>query len=633
MNNILKARDLRNFKITWNCLLKNVVTIATLILVIVINLNNISIEKIYITIISFLSMVLASCLGGITSGILTSIIFLFGLEIINDNITLTIVISSIISKAIIIGCIWHTKTFYLHNNSGFKNEKSLYKYILDFVIEGILLTKNDKILYLNDSYKKYFDIKKIKAGTSIFDYISYKNEKELDKFYKSLQSSKRNEEKVVFEHIGNDNTHNLIEVKSKKIDDEDTVLTVANIITERVKRIEFIKEGKKRYKQILSILPLGVLIHVNDKIIFANNKVTKMLKYGNYKFVIGEDIKRHIKHNYRNAFNDSLNHLKHESDMKLIEMEMIDMNGEVLTVNAINSIIPFEKKAVLTIIKDVTEEKRKEEKKLILEETITYEKVKSEFLANISHDIKTPINVIYSSLQIIDSSIKTGKLKDEGCRISRYTNIMKQNCYRGLKIANNLIDLSRYEMNGFELNLEKINIVNIVEDIITEVAKISNEKNIQLVFDTEDEEIICYVDRIKIERLLLNLLSNSIKFTKQDGEVLVFITTKKDSIIITVKDNGIGIPKNRINYIFDRFKQIDKSFTRSNEGSGLGLSVVKAIVNLHGGSIKVESEEGLGTEVSVLLYKRDEDLTELSIDDFFKDYNEMINIEFSDIYL
>lgn len=635
MNNIFKNEDLKKngFSIKYlGIILSSIFIIAASYY------KDIYIEKYHVISIAFLLIIISTCLGGIISGTLSLITLFFYIMSVYKFTSAFAVESYIISNLVIIAIISHFNTMSRKRYKNYFTNNDMYNFILDFIAEGILVRQRDKIVYANKSFRKYFKKENDDTfvGSSILNYISKKNRIEIEKYFNDLEYSNQIESNMRFEYLNDDNSTSLFKLENKKIslEDEDMDLSIINITTEEVNRLEFIRESKKRYKQILSILPLGVLIHVDDRIIFANNEITKMLNYGNYKFLLGEDIKKFLKHKNKSIFYDNLSTLKKENKVEPIEIDVIDINGSILSVEIINSIIPFEKQAILTIIKDITEEKRKEEDKLILAETITYEKIKAEFFANVSHDLKTPINVIYSSLQIMDSLVKTNKVKDKDNKLATYIDIMKQNCYRELKLANNLIDLSRYEMNGFELNLKQVNIVSLVENITMEVAKFATKKDINLIFDTESEEIICYVDEVKIERIMLNLLSNSIKFTKPGGEIMVFITTKKDFVIITVKDNGIGIPHDKINYIFDRFKQVDKSFARKNEGSGLGLSVVKAIVNLHGGNIKVESEYKLGTEFSIFLsYKRYDEQITMGIDNLFKDYGEMINIEFSDIYL
>ncbi|MEQ8199093.1 MAG: ATP-binding protein [Clostridiaceae bacterium] len=139
------------------------------------------------------------------------------------------------------------------------------------------------------------------------------------------------------------------------------------------------------------------------------------------------------------------------------------------------------------------------------------------------------------------------------------------------------------------------NIVNIVEEITLSVAEYIKSNHLNLIFDTDIEEKIVACDLDKIERIMLNILSNAIKFSDLGGNIFVNIYDGKKFITITIEDTGIGINEDKLNIIFDRFRQIDKSFTR-NEGSGIGLSLVKSLVEMQGGTILVESKYGAGTK-------------------------------------
>lgn len=637
MGSILKIMNFKNNNFFMKYTIKYLGTILSGILVLITMHYNSSIfiEKNSMIGIGLFFIIISTYLGEVSSGVLTTV-FLF--VFIENSYYKTVfqLILYVISKIFIIGIINCAKLMFFENDNQFNEKINLYNEILDFISEGILLRKLDKILYANKKFKQYFNKENDESfiGSNILDYLDEQNKEELIEIFTEYYNKPIKQ--VEFESINGEISSVYLQVNNRKINVkyDDVILSTVNIMTEDVTRLQLIKESKRRYKQILNILPLGVLIHVNNKIIFANNEIAKMLKYGSYKFLIGENIDRFLRYENKIEFYNNIKNLYNEVNIEPIQMYIQDINKSTISVEIVNSIVPFENQAVLTIIKDTTKERKREIDKLLLEETITYEKIKSEFFANVSHELKTPINVIYSSLQVIDSMIKLNKIKDNGYKLKNYINIMKQNCYRELKLANNLIDLSRYELNGFELDLKQINIVSLIENITTEVVKVAKKKNIELIFDTEEEEIFCNVDEMKIERMILNLLSNSIKFTQPNGEIMVFITTKIDSVIITVKDNGIGIPQEKINYIFDRFKQVDKTFTRGNEGSGLGLSIVKAIVNLHGGNLKVESQEGLGTEISIsLLCEKDNEQISMGIDNLFKDCDEMINTEFSDIYL
>jgi two-component system CheB/CheR fusion protein len=219
-------------------------------------------------------------------------------------------------------------------------------------------------------------------------------------------------------------------------------------------------------------------------------------------------------------------------------------------------------------------------------------------------------------------------------KIKRYFGIMKQNCYRLLRLTNNLIDMTRLDMGFFEINLQNHNIIQVVEEIALSVATYIENKGISLVFDTDAEDKIIAVDAEKIERIVLNLLSNAVKFTKENGMIQVNICDKGESIEISVKDTGIGIPKEKLDIIFERFRQVNSSLSRDNEGIGIGLSLVKNLVELHGGNIKVTSELNKGSEFIIELPCKTMggEISNKPVAYTNQNRVERISIEFSDIY-
>lgn len=254
-------------------------------------------------------------------------------------------------------------------------------------------------------------------------------------------------------------------------------------------------------------------------------------------------------------------------------------------------------------------------------------KEQEEFFSNMSHEFKTPLNVIFSALQIIDLHTKND------VKSSKYKRIMKQNCYRLLNLINNLIDMSKIDSGYLNLELGNHIIVSIVEDISMSVAEFIEDKGITLTFDTDVEEKIIACDTDKIERIVLNLLSNAIKFTNPGGEIKVTFFDKGDFIDMIVEDSGIGIPEDKLNSIFGRFTQVDKSFKRNHEGSGIGLSLVKSLVEKHGGTIAVSSSLGKGSAFYVSLpVILTEDCRNSSRDIMASNNIERISLEFSDIY-
>lgn len=270
----------------------------------------------------------------------------------------------------------------------------------------------------------------------------------------------------------------------------------------------------------------------------------------------------------------------------------------------------------------------------LLEEVLEYDKLKTEFIANMSHELRTPLNIIFSTAQLFDIVLSKGEKMDIN-KISNYINSMKQNCYRLIRLVNNLIDVTKIDSGFIKLELKNQNIVEITEEIVQSTADYVQSMSRTIVFDTDQEEKIMAFDSEKLERILLNLISNATKFTNPGDKININLYDKGDHIIISVKDTGIGIPEEKIPHLFERFKQVDPLLSRSHEGSGIGLTIVKAMVELHGGSIEVKSKYKEGTEFIISLPAKiipEENEAEVSQDCSKEAYVQSINIEFSDIY-
>jgi len=273
-----------------------------------------------------------------------------------------------------------------------------------------------------------------------------------------------------------------------------------------------------------------------------------------------------------------------------------------------------------------------EEKSKLTAELIIANKARGEFLVNISHELKTPLNVIFSTAQLFDMYCKSGSLDDKKDSIIKYIESIKQNSYRLSKLINNIVDLSKIEAGFFKLNLSNNNIVKVVEEIVMSVTTLTDSKGLNVIFDTDIEEKIIACDTDKIERIVLNLISNAIKFSDAGDEIFVDIKDKNKFVEISVKDNGIGIEEKYLDMIFDRFKQVDKSLSRNTEGTGVGLSLVKSIVELHGGSIYAESEFGKGSKFTLVLPSRKVFHENMLYSSNVRSENEIIRVELSDIY-
>ena len=258
--------------------------------------------------------------------------------------------------------------------------------------------------------------------------------------------------------------------------------------------------------------------------------------------------------------------------------------------------------------------------------------MQNEIFATISHELKTPLNVIFSAAQLIERDLqRQGKDIDKE-DIGKNISIIKQNCYRFTKLINNIIDLSRMESGFYKLRFRNVNVVEIVEDIIDSVRSYVENAGLRIIFDTEVEEKIMAIDIDKMERVMLNLISNAIKFSPKGETIYINIEDKGDYVLVLVRDCGGGIEAKHLNTIFDRYKKVDNSLYKNVEGSGLGLSLVEMIVKSVGGEISVESELGKGSIFTMKIPVNIVDKSEVI--ESMKDSGnreEQLNIEFSNV--
>ena len=252
---------------------------------------------------------------------------------------------------------------------------------------------------------------------------------------------------------------------------------------------------------------------------------------------------------------------------------------------------------------------------------------------NVSHELRTTLNVIMSSVQLLMS--KADKVVTPGnCdMVKKQLRIIKQNCYRQLKLVNNIIDSARLEAGFYEVTFENYDIVKITEQITLSVSEYIKSKSISLFFDSDIQEKIIACDPDKIERIMLNLLSNSVKFTDEGGSICVRVSGKGENVVISVKDNGKGIPEYALDDVFKPFMQIDNPLARENTGSGIGLTLVKRLVELHGGRIHAESEYGKGSNFIMELPNRTAEFDSASKKEvILQSKVQKMELEFSDIY-
>jgi len=240
------------------------------------------------------------------------------------------------------------------------------------------------------------------------------------------------------------------------------------------------------------------------------------------------------------------------------------------------------------------------DKKLEIETLKVREQYRKEFFGNVSHELKTPLFTVQGYiLTLLD-----GAMNDENIR-KKYLERASKGVERLVYIVNDLDMITKLEIGDLQINTESFDIVKLVKNVFEMFEMRANEKRITLTFDIEyPKPIMVEADKERIQQVLINLIINSIKYGREKGTTEVSIENLiKNKVIVRITDNGIGIGKNHLPRLFERFYRVDKSGSRAEGGSGLGLSIVKHIIEAHDEKIYVESEFGVGSEFSFTLEK------------------------------
>lgn len=392
-----------------------------------------------------------------------------------------------------------------------------------------------------------------------------------------------------------------------------------------------IEKSEKRYGELIESIKDGVMIFYFDRLSYINKVALDLMELENDTEVIGAKFDYIVNEVFQSEIfedediEEELNNIE-QGKKTIYKIENISKNGQEYEVYFLN----IDNLNRLVYIKDITEINKNHEVRREYEEYLKEEKLKNEFYSNISHELRTPINLVYSALQLNDLYLVDGNTES----ILKSNLAIKQNCLRLIRTINNFIDANKISEGYLKPNMSTHNIVYIIENISLActdyLAKIDNS----LTFDSVAEEIYVECDKDMMERVMLNLLSNSVKYGRKGGTVFVSINLEDDNVIINTKNNGYTIDKEIQPFIFDKFTRINKSLSREKEGSGLGLFLAKELLELQGGSIELYSDTKIGSEFIIKLprcYKKRH--VEYSKDLEMNPIKDKVDIEFSDIYL
>lgn len=343
---------------------------------------------------------------------------------------------------------------------------------------------------------------------------------------------------------------------------------------------EKLKDNETYFKNFINNAPMSIVIlnNHNHRIFSINKQFSNELNLKNNRQVIN-----------RNLF--KIINIENKDEFLITKRgEASYSSGKIEIFWQLNILLQTKDYLIISM-KNITEFKFSEKIKFDLGKRKLSEKIKNDFLSSISHDLKTPINVIYSSVQVQEKFYVDENIN----KIGHYNQVNKENCITLMRLANNLIDSSKIDYDYLKPNFKVYNIVTLVEDSILNLAEYIKEKKLTYIFDTDEEELYVKCDQEFIQRIILNLISNSIKHTKRGG-IRVQIKSNRNKVIIDFTDTGEGMDKDFIEKAFLRYSKGNKKGIK-NKSTGIGLYIVKSLVELQNGTIYINSIKDAGTNV------------------------------------
>ncbi|MFK9091733.1 cell wall metabolism sensor histidine kinase WalK [Bacillus salipaludis] len=369
-------------------------------------------------------------------------------------------------------------------------------------------------------------------------------------------------------------------------DEIGTLAITFNHLTKKLQEAQAMTEGERRkLSSVLSYMTDGVIAtDRKGRVILINEPAAEMLNVSR-ETVLSQPIVSLLSLEDTNSFEDLLE----EKDSLILDYST---KAEHYILRANFSVIQKETgfvNGLICVLHDITEQEK-------------IDAERREFVANVSHELRTPLTTMRSYLE----ALADGAWQDEEIA-PNFLEVTRTETERMIRLVNDLLQLSKMDSTDYKLTIEWVNFVDFYDRIIDRF-EMSKEQNVTFKRKLPKQAIFVEIDEDKMTQVLYNIISNALKYSPEGGQVTFSVKENNDQITISVSDQGVGIPKENIGKIFDRFYRVDKARARKLGGTGLGLAIAKEMVNAHGGSIWATSEEGKGTKISFSLpYERSEE--------------------------
>ena len=465
-----------------------------------------------------------------------------------------------------------------------------YNSIVDNIPYPIILTDKNRIIYDNQKYENVnlsqSDIRNLILSNLNEGEINYTNE-EQSNIYLNIDREKFSD---------NESNKNLIVIRD---------------ITQYKKLLEKVKYSKQKYESLVNLIPEGIYIldFETQALSYANDVFLDMANSTSKEEIRLEKISEGMVINSINS-NDSIKFCRKTIKNKNNQEVHIECGGMVIDVN--------KKLKVVGVIRDVTEQVKSEQIEIEIEKKKIEYKNKNEFFVNMSHELKTPINLILSSNQLLENLYKEEIINNPESEINDLVNTVKQNSYFAMGLVDNIMELCKLEQDFHQYSKDYYNIVDIIEEICVNFNKYIAEKNIHIVFDTDEEEKIINIDPDDIEKVILTLLSSIIRYSENDSLISVDLKNRDGKEIIEIK--------NRKGYNYNKYNQ-----DLERRSLDIAIDVAKQIIELYNGNINIKTcnDESIIVTVEMIAEKSKENYKErtklINEEIIYSDYIRMCN--------
>ena len=350
------------------------------------------------------------------------------------------------------------------------------------------------------------------------------------------------------------------------------------LVDELQSKIRLANEEQSKLMTAFTSMTEGVLIlDAEDKIEFVNSSLSNMLteQYGNINGKTLMEALRNV--DLQKAFlKFKETHTIVTEEVNLGSIEPVILNVSISSVHN----YPGEEKVML-VFHDVTRLKK-------------LEKIRVDFVANVTHEIRTPLTAIIGYLETIQAGV-AGSNED----VMKFIDISLKQAGRLNRLVEDLLVISKIELGEIKFHFDEVSICDAFEGAIPLVEAKAGLKKINIHNNIQENLSRVWADRDRLTQILLNILDNAVKFTQESGSIFIDAEQKDNYAILTITDTGIGVPKEEIQRLGERFYRVDRSRSRDLGGTGLGLSIVKHLMIAHGGKVEIESQLGRGTKVSL----------------------------------